>query len=128
MAEGLEEIPAPGDPETTAEEQEQGTSPSLLQAVFEDQTTLSCAGIFLSGAVLLAALLSDTDESVEGHRYWAYGIAVASVAMFFSLVGFFVRSNNQIAMYNNYFLFLWCFIGACFMTFGGPFKDTGNGK
>lgn len=99
-----------------------------------DQSTLSYVGIFFSAIVLLVALTwsKEGESGHKGDKYYNYGISIAVVAMFFALVGFGMAryglvADERIAMYNNYFLFVWNFIGACFMTFGGPFKTTGNG-
>lgn len=119
-------------PEIDPESDEQaatGDSPSMLQIDLGDQSTLAYVGMIFSAIVILVALTSSKVEDYTDHKYFEYGISLVSIAMIFSLIGFFLRSNDQFAMYNNYFLFVWCFIGACIMTFGdGPFTVTNNGK
>ena len=88
---------------------------------------LPMVGMFFFGLIVLIAVLSPG----RGIRYWAYGVSLASVAMVFALVGFFVTLNTELndtaGKFIAAFLFLWCFIGACIMTFAGPFTMTGNG-
>jgi len=131
MANDKEEATAPpeNDPESNNEQAATGDSPSMLQIDLGDQSTLAYVGMFFSAIVLLVALTSSKLGDYKDNKFYEYGISLASIAMIFSLVGFFLRSNDRIAMYNNYFLFVWCFIGACIMTFGdGPFLTTSNGK
>jgi hypothetical protein len=87
-------------------------------------------GVFSSAMVLLIALTTG-GSYIDDHKYYEYGIAAAVVAMVFALTGCVLAYTNmgegKFGRFNNYFLFVWCFIGACFMTFGGPFEFTGNG-
>jgi hypothetical protein len=95
---------------------------------------LSAAGLLVSTIVLLVAVVSKGKPS-KGDAYWRYGITLSVVAMFFALVFLSgvmddrsVFKNPKIPLYLNYFVFAWCFIGACIMTFGdGPFVVTSNG-
>lgn len=88
---------------------------------------LPFVGMFFTGLILLIAIL------IPGRslKFWAYGIALASVAMVMALVGFGLTfsesANNSVGKFNAYFLFLWCFVGACIMTFIDPFTSTSNG-
>ena len=87
-------------------------------------------GVFASASVLLIALTSENRETLKLSKYWEYGVSIAVISMFFALVGsVFCRMEGlkKHNVYNSYFLILWNFIGACIMTFGGPFKSTGNG-
>lgn len=96
------------------------------------QLQLPFAGMFFSAMVLIIAV--NTPSSAKGTRkYWEYGNALAAVTMFFSLLGFLMAMKNEgkvktAGRINAIFLFLWCFVGACLMTFGqGPFLVTSNG-
>lgn len=84
-------------------------------------------GMFFCGLILLVAVLVPG----KGLKFWAYGVSVASVAMVFALIGFGLTFsedlNEKVGKFNAIFLFLWCFIGACILTFSGPFLTTGNG-
>ena len=114
----------------------EGPQPAAAQArpggpVFDlaDQSTLAYTGIVFSAIVLLVALC--VNSTFKSHKYFEYGVSVAVIAMFLALVGWgmgkYDLGSDQITKYMNYFLFVWCFTGACFMTFGGPFTTTGNG-
>jgi hypothetical protein len=112
---------------TTTSPEDGGTTQGIAAGLL-DEAKLPYVGGFVSGVILLIAL---TVGSLKDDKYYEYGIAIAVVAMFFSLVGFVLTHVNtvdsKILMVNNYFLFLWNFIGTCFMTFGSPFDETGNG-
>lgn len=101
----------------------------LSRLLLTDQYVLSYAGIFCSGLVLLVALVSN--DLSRNHQYYEYGISIAVVAMVFALalwgMGAAQIGSDTITVYLNGFVFVWCFVGACFMTFGGPFKVSGNG-
>jgi len=84
---------------------------------------------FVAAIVLLVALVSGDGQ--KDHKYYKYGVSVAAVAMFFSLVGWALAFkglvDSSIIKVNNVFLFVWNFVGACFLTFEGPFETTSNG-
>jgi hypothetical protein len=88
---------------------------------------LPLVGIFFAGTVLLIAVC----VGAEGKKYYEYAMSVAAVTMVFSFLGlaltFKEDLNTEVGVYNNYFLFLWNFVGACFITFSSPFTVTGNG-
>lgn len=79
-------------------------------------------GTFVAAAIVLVALLVD-GSNVEN---WAYGIALATVAMFFALLrggvalkGGSDEATSQAGKFLGHFLFAWCFIGTCILTFDG---------
>jgi len=89
---------------------------------------LPYVGMLFSGIVLLIAATSDGKLA----NYPVYSIVLSSVTMFLSIFGILLTTkqelNDKVGSYNSFFLFLWCFIGACIMTFHpGPFQFTGNG-
>lgn len=105
-------------------------------AAAEDQPPdkLPAAGLLVSSLVFLIAVVSK-GEPHKHDSYWRYGISLSVIAMFFALLSMSqvmddrsVVKNPQVSVYTNYFVFAWCFIGACVMTFGdGPFTVTSNG-
>jgi len=126
--------------------QEQATGPSppaasndMIQVDVNQQnddshdshTALAYAGLVVSAIVLLISLTSDL--YLEVNKMYKYGISVASIAMILGTLGWFLTVhttvNDSFVRNNNAFLFVWCFLGACFMTFGNdaPFQVTGNG-
>lgn len=113
------------------EESNQNNSSESTETALSRDSTLAYAGMALCAAILLIALCSK-NSGWEQHKHYEYGIAVASIAMIFSFLGWTMAYTNKpgtdrVLLYNNYFLFLWNFIGTSFLTFGGPFVDTGNG-
>lgn len=106
------------------------TTTETLSLDLSNSSALSYAGCLVSAVVLLISLVSTNEH--KSHNHYEYGIAVSVVAMFFALLGWACLTlpqlqNPKIIRYTNYFLFLWCFVGACVLTFGGPFKVAGNG-
>jgi hypothetical protein len=58
-----------------------------------------------------------------------YGFTIGAIALIIAIFGLF-KSHllGAHSIHLNYFLFVWCFIGACIMTGpDGPFNETGNG-
>jgi hypothetical protein len=90
---------------------------------------LPLVGVFSAAMVLLIAVC----VSAKGAKNYPYGISVAVVAMFFSLLGFMLLtlqdsiSSDKFANWNYYFLSIWCSVGAFILTFSGPFTVTSNG-
>jgi hypothetical protein len=117
------------DVELSHSQEQAATAEDQAQYVL-DQSTLAYAGVLVSAIVLIISLTASGDLSQT--KYWAYGISLGSLAMAFSLAGWLlavkIPGQAKNVMYLNYLIFLWCFIGACIMTFGGPFLITGNGE
>lgn len=86
-------------------------------------------GMMFSGIIFLISVCVLPKTA----KYWAYGVALGSVTIAFALIGVLLaikkEINDKVGMWNCYFLFLWCFIGACIFTFSGParFQTTSNG-
>lgn len=91
------------------------------------------AGLIASGLLLIASLLFKDD--VFKTKMATYGYILSSVAILGGIILLILptsttamESRHSCIMYFQYFLFVWCFIGACIMTFKpGPFIQTGNG-
>lgn len=67
-----------------------------------------------------------------GIKWREYAISVPAVTMCLSFIGIvltFVMKDNYATYgkYLNQLLFVWNFVGACFLTFSSPFTTTGNG-
>ncbi|GFH59627.1 hypothetical protein CTEN210_16103 [Chaetoceros tenuissimus] len=119
------------DPENQTETQQQGDHQRHIHvgdydiSIDEDKAPL--VGVAASAIILLIAV--EIGQGIKRHIK-EYGIAFASIALILSVVSL-LPNNEQMKQYSpqlNYFLFVWCFIGACIMTFGdGPFIETSNG-
>jgi uncharacterized membrane protein len=124
------------DEENTNKEEEEEESPDQppqsIQDYLSDQSVVAYAGIIASAIVLLIAL-TGVHAGLNYHKNYKYGISVACIAMILSFMGAVVAiqkkaGTEQVLLYNNYILATWNFLGAGFLTFGGPFEDTGNGE
>lgn len=102
-----------------------------VQDYLSDQSSLAYAGIIASSIVLFIALTGES-SGYHTHKHYKYGISVCCISLICSAVGWFLAvtkraGTEQVLLYNNYFLAGWNFLGAGFLTFGGPFVETGNG-
>jgi hypothetical protein len=91
------------------------------------RTKAPWVGMIASGLILIASLLFK-DEIIHT-KLAIYGYVLASVGILGGILQLIVSSSeNVVGKYIKYFLFLWCFVGACVMTFKpGHFVETGNG-
>jgi hypothetical protein len=124
-------------PETTTtaaaaaakEEEEEGGGVSMGKIHVTD-AQVPMVLMFFCAVILLVAVVVGYNGRLADARY-GYSVAVPSVSMVLSAVGFGLtfsdEKNATLGKYNAHFLFLWNFIGACILTFGGPFTQTGNG-
>jgi hypothetical protein len=87
--------------------------------------------MFFCAVILLVAVVVGYNKGRLADARYGYSVAVPSVSMVLSAVGFGLtfseEKNATLGKYNAHFLFVWNFIGACILTFGGPFTQTGNG-
>lgn len=92
------------------------------------RTKAPWVGLIASGLILIASLLFK-DEIIKT-KLATYGYVLASVGIVGGILQLILPSseNGVGVLYINYFLFVWCFVGACIMTFKpGHFVQTGNG-
>eukprot|EP01083_Nonionella_stella_P019912 55283_1 len=85
-------------------------------------------GVMASGLILILTLfLKDVLDNQQ--NLGRYGLILCFVAFVGAFISFFMPSECTFPIFLiNFFLYLWSFIGACFMTFeNGPFVFTGNG-
>jgi len=97
-----------------------------------NQMRLPLVGMLVSSCVLLISIVS-----LKGYRsgnfssfmryaiaYPCVTLAVSFLALLMTCKASFFKNNGK---YLYIFLFMWNFIGACLVTFAGPFTTTGNG-
>ena len=86
--------------------------------------------------IALTAKAGGGKKIFEVADYGEYGLAIGSVAVIFAFLGWAVSQfmdgaeTTQFGLKAlNHFLFVWNFIGFCFMTFPlrAPFRNVGNG-
>jgi len=91
-----------------------------------DNEKMPLLGVAASAIVLLIAIgIGSVEKKMRN-----YGFSLGAIALIIGILGLVPTNDvtDKYSLYLNYFLFLWCFIGACVMTFGdGPFTITGNG-
>ena len=85
-------------------------------------------GVMASALILLIAIFLKGVLD-DNRSYGEYGLIVAFVTLVVSFVSLFMPTGCTWAiLLMNSFLFVWTFVGACFLTFeSGPFTYTGNG-
>lgn len=92
---------------------------------------LPLVGMFLSAAVLLVAVLVYKGPGLQKESYRNYAISVPSATMCMSFLLMLITCKKDFytayGKIPNQITFLWNFIGACLLTFSGPFETTGNG-
>lgn len=92
---------------------------------------LPLVGMFLSAAVLLVAVLVYKGPGLQKESYRNYAISVPSATMCMSFLMMLMTCKKEFytayGKIPNQITFLWNFIGACLLTFSGPFETTGNG-
>ena len=83
--------------------------------------------MFLASTVQLIAVMTWTVSPI---RWREYAISVPSVGMGLAAVGLLMTLKEDLykehGKWLNQFLFVWNFIGACFLTFSSPFVLTTN--
>ena len=115
--------------ENKAGDVEQGSSSGGAMGLLTNDL-VPVLGTFVAATIVLVALLVDGN----GVENFAYGVALSTIAMFFALVraGLALKGGSdeltsKAGMFLGHFLFVWCFIGTCILTFDGPYTFTGNG-
>mmetsp|Transcript_871 Transcript_871/g.1800 ORF Transcript_871/g.1800 Transcript_871/m.1800 type:complete len:295 (+) Transcript_871:95-979(+) len=101
-----------------------------VAGIHVNEKQLPHVGAFITALVLLVALTIG-DRNADTYEY---GVVVAAVTLFVGLVGAVYHfkwskpaGEDTIGSALAYFLFAWTFVGACVLTFRGPFEITGNG-
>ena len=83
--------------------------------------------MFSASTVQLIAVMTWKATSIKWREY---AISVPSVGMGLAAVGLLMTLKEDLykehGKWLNQFLFVWNFIGACFLTFSSPFVFTGN--
>lgn len=134
----MEEVPVEEQPEeqanTTATDDKalDGNTTIAINGVgvTMDGTQLPLVIVLISSIILLIATTSDA--TAQTTAYENYVISVSCISLILSFICLVVHKfggdlYNKIGKYLCMTNFLWIFIGACFLTFRGPFQTTSNG-
>ena len=131
----MEEVPVEEQPEeqanTTATDDKalDGNTTIAINGVgvTMDGTQLPLVIVLISSIILLIATTSDA--TAQTTAYENYVISVSCISLILSLICLVVHKfggdlYNKIGKYLCMTNFLWIFIGACFLTFRGPFQTV----
>ena len=92
------------------------------------QSKVPLLGTMLSAVILFIAIFAR--DLLDTHKYYArYGLVLCLVTFVLALITIVLPSKNHMVKGIKYFMFIWCLVGACVLTFGSdaPFERTGNG-
>ena len=129
----MEEVPVAVETET--EEKPVSTDGKVAEGttvggVTLDGTQLPLAVVLISSIILLIATTASPDKS-ESKTYRNYAISISSISLIISFLsllmhkfagGLYAKVGEYLCVTN----FTWCFIGACFLTFKGPFLTVSS--
>lgn len=125
---------APPEQAVTTEVHAQDPKPALeVAGVSLNQSQLSQFIVLVASIVLMIALGANYNWNDVGvSSYEGYLISVAAIAMILSFSGLILNKvkedvYDKVCKPMNLAVFLYSFIGACFLTFDAPFITTGNG-
>jgi len=116
-----------GDEERADDQPPASAVPGGLNVTISD-IQLPLVLMLSSSTVQLIAVLTWKATEIKWREY---AISVPSVAMGLSAIGLLMTLKEALykegGKWLNQFLFVWNFVGACFLTFSSPFVFTGNG-
>ena len=115
-----------GDEERADDQPPASAVPGGLNVTISD-IQLPLVLMLSSSTVQLIAVLTWKATEIKWREY---AISVPSVAMGLSAIGLLMTLKEALykegGKWLNQFLFVWNFVGACFLTFSSPFVFTGN--
>jgi Na+/glutamate symporter len=115
------------DDEENAEDKPSGGGGNMNLNVTISDLQLPLVIMFSASTIQLIAVMT---WKVSEIKWREYAISVPSVGMGLTAVAlvmtFFEKFYREHGKWFNQFLFVWNFVGACFLTFSSPFIFTGN--
>ena len=90
------------------------------------QSKVPLLGTMMSAVILFIAIFAR--DLLDTHKYYArYGLILCLVTFVLALITIVLPSKNHMVKGIKYFMFIWCLVGACVLTFGSdaPFERTG---
>lgn len=133
---------APTKEEATTTNEEKASSPAkpkkeghhdiTVGGITIEDTQFPLLIIFVSAIILLIALGGIYDWNFGWNAYSGYLVSIASISIALSFIAllmtkFAAGPYEKFGKHLCMFLFVWNFVGACFLTFNDPFRTTGNG-
>ena len=130
----MEEVPV--EAETETEEKPVSTDGKVAEGttvagVTLDGTQFPLALVLISSIILLIATTASPDKWVYTKTYRNYAISISSISLIISFLSLLIHkfAGGLYAKVGEYLCvtnFTWCFIGACFLTFRGPFLTVSS--
>lgn len=130
----MEEVPVAAETET--EEKPVSTDGKVAEGttvagVTLDGTQFPLALVLISSIVLLIATTASPDKWEYTKTYRNYAISISSISLIISFLSLLMHkfAGELYAKVGEYLCvtnFTWCFIGACFLTFRGPFLTVSS--
>ena len=125
---GDEEQAAAGDAPASAKPPKKAMKMPTMPKVTISDLQLPLVLMFATSTVLLISVTTWK----FGIKWREYAISVRAVTMCLSFISLLLTIKEElyekVGGYLNQLLFVWNFVGACFLTFSSPFITTGNGK
>jgi len=105
---------------------------TTVAGVTMDGTQFPLALVLISSIILLIATTSSPDMPSMKYSYEKYAVSVSSISLILSFIALLMHKfagslYDKMEKHLCMTMFSWSFIGACFLTFRGPFKTTSNG-
>jgi len=138
----MDEVPVGGlvvgDGEQATEEKPASTEgkaaegSTTVAGVTMDGTQFPLALILISSIILLIATTSSPGMPSMKYSYEKYAVSVSSISLILSFIALLMHKfagslYDKMEKHLCMTMFLWSFIGACFLTFRAPFTTTSNG-
>lgn len=131
----MEEVPVEAEAKTEerpASTDGKAAESTTVAGVTMDATQFPLALVLVSSIILLIATTASPNYKGFTKAYYNYGLSISSISLIISFIsllmhkfagGLYAKMEMYLCMTN----FTWAFIGACFLTFRGPFTTTSNG-
>ena len=130
----MDEVPVADGEQATEEkpasiEGKAAESTTTVGGVTVDETQFPLALILISSIILLISTTSSPDMPATKYSYEKYAISISTISLILSFIGLLMQKfagslYDKMEKYLCMTMFLWSFIGACFLTFRGPFTTV----
>ena len=130
----MEDVPVEAEAETEerpASTDGKAAESTIVAGVTMDATQFPLALVLVSSIILLIATTASPDWKGFSKSYYDYALSISSISLIISFIsllmhkfagGLYAKMEMYLCMTN----FTWAFIGACFLTFRGPFTTVSS--